>query len=1367
MVDEHAIEAAGLRDRSSRFVLFGCAAGAAGLLLVSSRLLVGSDGMAADLRSLGDGVLLVTGITALLLLAVRRIVRGRQAPAHRTDSRPPAMLVAAGVAMTLGILGIAGYGYRQAADSQMEDHLGDLAAVATLKVEGIEAWLDERRNDVLDFTGWPEAARDVLAWREGGDSAARDRLQDAMAASARADHAEAVLLLDPEGHALLTVGTAPADLAPFAAALHEAIATGRPSLVDLHRSGPGLPPRVALVGPITVGDTGPIAGIALEYSAEGFLFPYLRHWPLRTASGELILARRQGDMIEILDPIGPGSPESAPRPARVALAERDLPMARYFRGETVRGEAVDYRGEAVLATVVAVPGTGWALGAKENIDEAFGDLRRVALVTGLFTALALTAALGSTAAIWQRYRLKDVLVQLGQRRQIASLEQSLRRTLDEATIGIAHFDRHFACIQANPRLCRILGYDQAEMVGQRIRDLIHPDDRDSFDRPTAMLERGETPIYPIERRYLRKDGSIVWLSVTALLVHSDPDYFLGFYEDVTERRAAQAQLATSEARFRSYVETSPIAVLVADAEGRFVDSNPASGALLGYDPEALRGLSVLDVVVPDDRGKAGRDLTLLVRRGRLRGEYQLQRRDGTVVPIELSAVALTDSFYIAFLQDISARRQAEMEMRERLRLQERMIRISESVPGMIYAHQERLDGSHCFPFATSGIEDLYGVRADQVAETTEPLRRRIYRDDRERVREARDTSARDLSALRLEFRYEHPAKGLRWIETFALPRREADGSTLWFGFAADVTDRKRNEAALRDASAVLANADEGVFIVDRDGLVISVNAAFCHDTGYDEADIIGRPITVLRAERVDTDAVMAMQRAVEQTGTWQGETWQRRKNGESYPVFLTLTMVRDEHGQPINYAGTFTDLSRLKQQESQLEQLAHFDLLTGLPNRAAVRHRLGLAVERAVTSAHNGALLFLDLDRVKAINDSLGHPAGDEVLRLLAARLRNRLRDGDTLARLGGDEFAIILEGLGDAEDTEVVARSLVEQVLEPVDLGDGKTIVIGASIGITLFPADGTQVDDLFRNADTALHQAKADGRGVCHRFTMELSRTATERFDLETRLRRALERHEFVLHYQPLMSMADRRLVGVEALVRWEDPERGRISPMQFIPLAEDTGLIVPLGDWVLHTACAQMQAWRSQGVLDGVVAVNLSPIQFRQHDIVDRVSWVLEATGLPGSALELEITEGALMGNPTAARATLARLKALGVHLAIDDFGTGYSSLAYLKHFPIDKLKIDQSFVRNIPADPADAEIATAVISLARSLHLEALAEGVETQAQFDFLRARGCQTAQGYLFSAPIPPDELARFAASCGGPRKTPRQTARTSLTSGI
>jgi diguanylate cyclase (GGDEF)-like protein/PAS domain S-box-containing protein len=561
---------------------------------------------------------------------------------------------------------------------------------------------------------------------------------------------------------------------------------------------------------------------------------------------------------------------------------------------------------------------------------------------------------------------------------------------------------------------------------------------------------------------------------------------------------------------------------------------------------------------------------------------------------------------------------------------------------------------------------------------------------------------------------------------------------VWYGFASDVTARKHEAAALRDASAVFANADESVILFDLGGTIVSVNAAFCSRTGYTEGEVIGRHLALVRSDRPGLDFYEAMEQSVQETGFWQGEAWYRCKSGDALPACITINSILDPSGRVVRRVMNLTDITRVKEQQLKLERLARSDTLTDLPNRNVFLDQLSRSVVRVMKSGKTGFILLLNLDRFKLVNDSLGRPSGDDVLKIPAGRLRSRLRDTDVPARLGGNEFGIVLDDIVTPADAGIAADSLIRQVLEPITLCDGREVIVSASVGISVFPADGEDAEALLRCVDAALHKAKADGRGIHRYFTAELTQGLAERFDLEGRLRRAIERQEFVLHYQPLVSLADRTLTGPEALVRWEDPERGRIPPGQFIPLTEETGLIVRLGDWVLRAACTQLKAWREAGIFTGSVAVTLSPVQFRQRGIAEQVADILAETGLPIGSLELEITEGALIGDLTEARTTLPRLKGLGVRLAIDDFGTGYSSLAYLKRFPIDKLKVDQSFVRKIPQDPADMEIANAVISLARSLNLESLAEAIETEAQLALLERCGCATGQGYLFTRPMPP-----------------------------
>lgn len=546
---------------------------------------------------------------------------------------------------------------------------------------------------------------------------------------------------------------------------------------------------------------------------------------------------------------------------------------------------------------------------------------------------------------------------------------------------------------------------------------------------------------------------------------------------------------------------------------------------------------------------------------------------------------------------------------------------------------------------------------------------------------------------------------------------------------------------LKQAAAVFESTRDGVVITDLEPCILAVNRAYMEITGYSEAEALGKNPKIIRSGRHDELFYQAMWADLIKVGHWRGEIWNRRKNGEIYPQWLTISTVRNDKNEPCNYVGVFTDITQVKQSEARLTHLAHYDPLTGLPNRLLVQLRLNHAIERAQRHHHRVATLYLDLDRFKNVNDSLGHPIGDELLIMLASRLKKRLREEDTLARLGGDEYLLVLEDIKEPSEPATLAQDLIGLLTAPFTLPSGHEIFINASIGISLFPDDAHSVTELIQHADMAMYLAKQEGRNTYRYHTEALSIAANERLVLETRLRQALAAEEFILYYQPLIDARSGRVVGVEALVRWQPPGGVMVLPGKFIPIAEETGLIVPLGEWVLRTACAQGRAWLDSGLPPLVMAVNLSVRQFQSENLVELTQQVLAETQFPAACLELELTESMFMEHAEQSINTLKTLKALGVHLAIDDFGTGYSSLTYLKRFPIDKLKIDQSFVRGLENDPNDREIAATIIAMARSLKLSVLAEGVESEQQLDFLRQRGCDYYQGFLFHKPVPALEL--------------------------
>lgn len=606
----------------------------------------------------------------------------------------------------------------------------------------------------------------------------------------------------------------------------------------------------------------------------------------------------------------------------------------------------------------------------------------------------------------------------------------------------------------------------------------------------------------------------------------------------------------------------------------------------------------------------------------------------------------------------------------------------------------------------------------------------------------------EISTYSMEKRYIGKGGRIVWaMLTVSLVRGTQGGSAYFISVIEDIGVRKAAEVKLREGAAVFVSTQEGVCITDRDGVILSVNPAFCAITGYGENEVIGRKATLLKSGRHDPEFYQAMWTQLKHAGRWQGEIWNRRKDGEIYPQWLSISAIRDAAGQVVNYVGVSTDLSRLRNSEDKLDFLAHHDALTGLPNRLLLNSRLEHLIEMGRREGRRCAVLFLDFDNFKVINDSLGHRGGDALLQNAARRLREHLPTIDTLARLGGDEFVVVLDDLPYVEQAAAVANDLISLLGQPVHLDSGFDVQVGCSVGISLFPEDGSTPDELLQHASSALNRAKESGRGGYCFYTRALTRRAADRLDLEAGMRRALEREEFILHFQPLVRMADGQAEGVEALVRWADPALGLIGPGRFIPLAEETGLIEPLGAWVLREACRSMQRWRQAGVPLATMAVNLSPRQFRQKHLVRDVDQVLRESGLPASCLELEITESAVMDQGGSADAQMAALDELGVRLAIDDFGTGYSSLAILRRFPFSKLKIDQGFVRDIDRDHTAFEISATVIAMARALKLSVLAEGVEREDQRRILLAQGCDTCQGYLFSRPIPePDLLAWLAA---------------------
>ncbi len=648
-------------------------------------------------------------------------------------------------------------------------------------------------------------------------------------------------------------------------------------------------------------------------------------------------------------------------------------------------------------------------------------------------------------------------------------------------------------------------------------------------------------------------------------------------------------------------------------------------------------------------------------------------------------------------------------------------------------------------FYSRQYEDILGTTDEhRLSPALGDWHQRIHSEDKPRVFDAIERCfRRDEGHYQCEYRIHRFDGHARWVMARGkvIDWNDQGQPARMIGTLRDITDTKRTEEDLLLHAKVFQGTGEGILITDRFNRIISVNDAFTKITGYSQDEVLGQNPSLLASGRHGSDFYRDQWVVLKATGYWQGEIFNRRKNGEIYPEWLTITVLRKENGDITHFIGTFSDISERKAQAEHIQFLANFDVLTQLPNRQLLKDRVDTAIAGAHRAGSKLALLFLDLDRFKNINDSLGHKVGDALLQGVAERLRATVIDNDTVSRLGGDEFAILLNDLRQGEDAAHMAQRMIDAIIQPYHV-EQHELRLTPSIGIAVYPDDGTDFETLIKNADAAMYHAKDSGRNNYQFFTQNMNARVFEHLMLENNLRRALEQRQFELYYQPQYDVSKRRIVGAEALIRWRHPELGLISPARFIPVAEESGLIVPISNWVLETVCQQGKQWERLGLAPIPLSVNVSALQFRQKDFLPTVLATLAATGLPPERLALELTESMLMQNTDVAIDNMSSLKAHGIGISIDDFGTGYSSLSYLKRFPIDKLKIDQSFIRELPQDADNAAITAAIVSLAQSLHLNVIAEGVETPDQRDFLLARGCTEIQGYLFSPPVPPEQFA-------------------------
>jgi diguanylate cyclase (GGDEF)-like protein/PAS domain S-box-containing protein len=801
-------------------------------------------------------------------------------------------------------------------------------------------------------------------------------------------------------------------------------------------------------------------------------------------------------------------------------------------------------------------------------------------------------------------------------------------------------------------------------------------------------------------------------------------------DNIERLRHAESVL---RAREQATLQSSLDGIHIFDVEGNLLEANPAFCKMLGYSHQALLTMNVADWDANKTRAELQVDFDLLIRENRTLLFETLHRcKDGSLLQVEINTAPMVldgkPSIW-ASSRDITARKRAEETIRKS---EERFRYMLETSP--IAVRVAACSGRRVL-FANQRYAKLINLPTEQVLGVN-PIN--YYADPKDYEDVLAQLNAGNVVTDKL-VKLNIPNSRTIWALASYL-NLEYAGEDAVLGWFYDVTDLRHAERELRIAAQAF-ETQEGIVVTDERGVIIRVNNSFTQMTGYSVEEAVGKKIPALKSGLQQIDFYRNLLRLLLRNKFWQGEMWSKRKNGEVYPEWVTITAVLSEDGKTNNYVAIFSDITERKRTEQQIHQLAFYDPLTNLPNRRLLMDRLQQAFAVSARTGQHGALIFMDLDHFKTLNDTQGHDIGDLLLVEVAKRTSERVRQGDTVARLGGDEFVVVLERLSKnpqeaAAQAELVVEKIRSTLCEAYQLNE-ITHYSTPSIGIALFLGQQEKIDNLLKHADAAMYQAKAAGRNTIRFYDPTMQAALERRIAMEAELRLAVERGQFELFYQVQVD-TQRRPVGVEVLLRWHHHERGLVSPTEFIPLAEETGLIVPIGRWALQAACAQLTLWQSHPLTRHLtLAVNVSAKQFRQTGFVAQMQQILKDSGANPALLKLELTESTVLADVEEAIGKMHELKSLGVTFSMDDFGTGYSSLSYLKRLPLDQIKIDQSFVRDIATDQNDAAIVQTIIAMSDALGLNVIAEGVETEVQLEFLELRGCQTFQGYLFSKPIP------------------------------
>ncbi|MCJ8168508.1 EAL domain-containing protein [Atopomonas sediminilitoris] len=891
----------------------------------------------------------------------------------------------------------------------------------------------------------------------------------------------------------------------------------------------------------------------------------------------------------------------------------------------------------------------------------------------------------------------------------------------------------------SPQAEALLGFETSAWLQTGFwESRLHPDDASRVLQETRNRTQAGLA-HTLEYRLLDHKGHPCWVhEITTVIQEGQQSLRRGLLINIHASRSADIARQTSQARFAAVFEHCPDMLVVCRRnDGRVLMANPALEQRLGWNMRELIEKTPGELGLWGEPETGLKILKLIEQQQTINNlETHLITRQGERVDVLISASPLdlpdTDAQLTVVMRDVTVLRHVERDIQLS---QEMFSKAFHSSPDGLVLTRLR-DGQ--ILEVNQGFERITGITIDD-AKRSSTLALNLWANPSDRQAMLAQLQ-QEGSVTDFETSIQHLSGDLR---ACLLSARQItiNGDACMLTIARDVTAQRQLEDELRQAATVFASTMEAVLVTDTQRRITQVNQAFTRITGYSREEALGKNPRLLSSGRHTSEFYEQLWQHIADQGQWQGELWNRRKSGEEYPQWLNISAVRDTHGALSHYVAVFSDITPLKQAEQRLEFLAQHDPLTQLPNRLLLEQRMQQALRNAQGTPLGGAVLFLDLDRFKHINDSLGHPVGDLLLRAVAERLQQQLEDDDTLARLGGDEFIILLPRRRTSQDAEHAARKLLNCFNQPLR-ADEHEFFLHASIGISLYPQDSNNVAELISHADAAMYRAKRQGRNRFAFYSKELTEQALRRVQLEHQLHHALQNNQFELYYQAKTRLSDGQLCGAEALIRWNHAEKGLISPLDFIPLAEESGLILPISDWVMEQASRQLALWHRAYGHFGPLAINLAGAQLQQPGLVEQIRSLLDSYQIPADQLELEISEGFIMQQADDTLDTLQQLKTLGVQLALDDFGTGHSSLRYLKQLPLDTLKIDKAFIQGLPHDQHDVAITRAILALGLNLDLTVVAEGVETHQQEQFLRNEGCQLSQGFLISHPIPAAQFA-------------------------